>query len=322
MNKNEITIMLYNVEHMGQMFYKNGFAENEAGRISGLAEIIFSIKPHILCIVEAAKKEWMHQLFLEKTTLSQLGYRIARSVNDRGIHELVFYYREPLELVSLDTDIDFYKQWSVDIDNDGIEEIFNFERAPLEGVFRINGTDETFRLILASTKSKGVFVSADIMRYQALAIANRKKLLAQSVKIRERLDYLLIKDPHEKIIVAGDLNDDPGTDGFERMVGGSALETIMGSVFEPELIFHNTLHYWTKDKARGRELYTTEFHDPIVKNQVIHKSWIDHILISPGLRRNDQSLRYIEDSGMIAEKSDTARMVSDHFPIYCGFQWG
>lgn len=318
----ELIMMLYNVEHMNRMFYKNGFAESEKERADAFAGIVCGIKPHILGIVEAAKKEWMHKHLIENTVLCEQGYNVARSGFDRGMHELVFYYRDPVELVSLDDSLDFYDRWTEDIDNDGIEEIFQFEKPPLEGVFRLKDTGETFMVMLVATKSKGVFVSADILRYQALAIANRKKLSAQAGKIRRRLDSLLKADPGMKIIVAGDFNDDPGMDSFEAFLGHSALEKIMGSVFEPELIFHNSLYHWTKDKAKARELYTTEFADPIVKNQAMHRCWIDHILVSPGFRWNCSGLRYIDNSGMIGEKTDMARKVSDHFPVYCRFGRG
>ncbi len=320
MSERSVTLMFYNVEHMGRMFYRNGFAEPEIPRINAFAEIVHGIRPHILGIVEAAKKEWMHKLLIEQTVLSELGYRVARSTCDRGMHELVFYYREPLELISLDENISFYDRWSEDIDDDGIEEIFQFEKQPLEAVFRLAGSDETFMVMLVATKSKGVFVSTDVLRYQKLALANRKKLSAQAGKIRQRLDSLLHENPAMKIIVTGDLNDDPGVDSYEGLLGHSALEKIMGSVFEPELIFHNALHYWTRDKARARELYTTEFHDPIVKNEAMHRFWIDHILVSPGMRHGT-GLRYVNDSGMIAEKTPVARMVSDHFPIFCRFEY-
>lgn len=316
MQYDNLTVMLYNVEHMGKMFYKNSFAEAEIERINAFADIVYGIRPHILGIVEAAKKEWMHNLLIEKTVLSGLGYRVARSSFDRGMHELVFYYRDPVELVSLDAKIDFYDRWSEDIDNDGIEEIFQFEKPPLEGIFRHSGTGETFMVMLVATKSKGVFVSADILRYQALALANRKKLSAQAGRIRNRLDSIFTEDPDAKILIIGDLNDDPGADSYESLLGHSALEKIMGSVFEPEFIMHNALYHWTKDRALARELYTTEFHDPIVKNQAVHRCWIDHIMVSPGLRRG-KGIRYAERSGMIADKTDMARKVSDHFPLYC-----
>ncbi len=313
-----IKIMAYNIENMGKMFFKNQFAADNIEKVKNLEKIITSQQPHILGIVEASNKLEHHQYFIDNTDLVSFGYKVGKSVHKRGKQDLVVYYREPFEIVTMDENIEYYKEWIEDIDHDGIEEVCRFERKPLEILFRIKGTDITFMVILVATKSKGVFSVNDLVNHQYLALANRKKLLAESKKIRSRVDQLMDQQPQLPLIVMGDFNDDPGMDSYEKILGASSIETVMGSLFEPDKILHNTLwHLSTTD--RHKDLWTTEYPDLIVQNFGLHKAWLDHIFISPNLLSESARFKYIMNSGEIIPKDDAARKVSDHFAVYCQF---
>ena len=119
------------------------------------------------------------------------------------------------------------------------------------------------------------------------------------------LNQLLQEQNQIPTVVLGDMNDGPGLDPFEMMVGKSFVETVMGSVYNPSGIFHNALWWMTKDKERKKELWTADFPDPIVSHPYgyKHRVWIDHILLSPDMLKNDNSVRYVKDSGMIASKN-------------------
>ena len=219
----------------------------------------------------------------------------------------------------MDENVEFYDQWIEDIDNDGIKEVCEFERKPLEGLFHIKGTDITFMVILVATKSKGVFSVNDLIHHQYLALANRKRLLAQSGKIRSRVDILMDENPNLPIIVMGDFNDEPGMDSYERMLGASSIETVMGSIYKPKNILHNTL--WHLSEKRKKDLWTTEYPDLIVQNIALHKAWLDHIFISQNLLDDESSskLKYVQDSGDIVKKDADSKLASDHYPVYCKF---
>jgi hypothetical protein len=314
----KIKIMTYNIENMGNLFENDQFRQDSIEKVNNLEKIITYQQPHILGIVEASDKIKHHQYFIENTRLSDFGYKVGKSDHKRGRQDLVVYYQDPFEIVTIDAYIEFYETWAEDIDRDGIEEICEFERKPLEVLFRMKGTDITFLVILVANKSKGVFSINDIATHKHLALANRKKLLAQSKKIRSRVDQLMDEQPELPLIVMGDFNDDPGMDSYEKVLGASSIETVMGSVFEPNKILHNTLWYWCNTE-REKDLWTTEYPDLIVQNFGLHKSWLDHIFISQNLLSESARLKYVMNSGEIIPKDADAKLVSDHYAVYCNF---
>ena len=310
------TLMTYNIETMKNMFKANNIEKHSIHRSEMISQTIKSISPHILGIVEASNKIGDHHHFLENTSIKELNYKIAKSDVKRGKQDLVFYYRDPFEVISIDENVEFYDDWIEDIDGDSINEVLRFERKPIEVLFQVKGTDKQLLIILVSFKSKGVFAVADIKQYEYLALANRKKLYGQSKKVRERLNILLKDDPNKNIVVMGDINDEPGMDHFQKKVGASAVETILGDIYEPDKIFHNTLWYQTKAKNK-KDLWTIEYADPIVSNLRLHRAWLDHMFISPSMLKDDSAIQFIKKSGKIAEKNESSKLASDHFPIYC-----
>ncbi len=314
-----LTLMSYNIENMSDLFYKGKVNPEHHERAMAIAAVIRAVNPDLLGIVEAAKKRHHHENFLEETGLTDLQYQVAMSTHSRRNQELVFYYRAPFSLLSLDQGYEFYDEWIEDIDDDGIREVCSFERRPLEGMFAIEGSDCKLTVILTSIKSKGVFTVNDLLNHQRLSLANRKRQLAQCKKLRQRADQLLELEETSSFIIMGDFNDDPGLDSYERMIGASAIETLMGSVFEPQKILHNALWHMSQG-PQGKELWTTEFNDRIVANAEPHRTWIDHIMVSPVLINEKAPLCYVSQSGAIGEKTAYARMASDHFPVYCRLQ--
>jgi Endonuclease/Exonuclease/phosphatase family len=307
---------------MKNMFFKDQFALDSIEKVKSLEKIITKQHPHILGIVEASDKTKHHQYLIDNTKLVDLGYKVGKSDLKRGKQDLVVYYREPFEILTVDDDIEFYEQWAEDIDQDGIKELCEFERKPLEVLFRLKGTDITILVILVilvATKSKGVFSVNDIINHQYLALANRKKLLAQSKKIRSRVNQLMDEQPELPLIIMGDFNDEPGMDSYERALGASSIETVMGSVFEPGKILHNTMWHLSKID-RKIDLWTTEYPDLIVQNFGLHKAWLDHIFISPNMLTESAKFKYMMNSGDIIPKDADAKRVSDHYAVYCKFK--
>lgn len=310
----EYTVMSYNVERMKKLFYKGEFLPEMRDRAEAIAKTVARYAPHVLGVVEASDRRGNMEYFIEHTDLAGKGYQVAKSKYRRGAQDLAYLYREPFSLVSLDDGYDFWETWVQDIDHDGIKEVCEFERKPLEAVFEVEG--KRLMILLVAAKSKGVFQAKDILNHQHLALANRKRSLAQAMKIRSRVDRLMDEDPDLALMVMGDMNDDPGMDSFERMLGASSLETMMGSVYAPERILHNTLWHHMATKKR-KDLWTLEYPDVIVQNLELHRAWLDHIFVSPAMVNGKAPVRYVNESGEVAEKDDVARKASDHFPVYC-----
>ncbi len=312
----EYTMMSYNIEHMKKLFNKNNVREDGKERLDKIAQVIKSIDPHILGIVEASNKLQHHEVFVNDPGFLNGRYQIAKGEENRGGQDLVVYYRDPFEVLEIDANIDFYSPWLEDIDDDGIQELCDFERIPLEILFRIKDTDIRFYLILILGKSKGVFAVNDLLTYQRIALSNRKKLFAQAKKIRHRLDQIMAMENPIPVIVMGDMNDEPGLDEYQKQVGASSIETLMGSIFEPGKIMHNALWHLSSVN-HNRDLWTAEFPDQIVSYSKKHRVWIDHILVSPDMIQNGNKFRYIMDSGTICKKDEISKAASDHYPIYC-----
>lgn len=310
----KFTIMSYNVGYMKKLFLKDKPTIESKDRIINIGNVIKAINPHILGMVEASNQMSDHLSFIETTQLNQ--YQVLLGAESRGERDLVVYFREPFEIESVDTHIEFYDSWLEDIDSDGIMELCNFERKPLEVMLKVKNSNIRFLLILILAKSKEVSSVNDVLNYQRLAVANRKKLYAQSKKIRERIDQIMLNEPDLQVILMGDMNDEPGLDEFQKKVGASSIETMLGSVFEPEKILHNALWH-LKSKDKSKEIWTTSFKDPIVTNRRRHRAWTDHILITPSFLHPKAPLKYVNNSGKIFSKSQFAKTASDHFPVYC-----
>jgi endonuclease/exonuclease/phosphatase family metal-dependent hydrolase len=194
----------------------------------------------------------------------------------------------------------------------------------VEVVFEIGSGGPRLRIILVHTKSKGIFSVVDLHNFQKIALANRKRLVGQALKLRSRLDQLLQEQKPLPVVVIGDMNDGPGLDPFEMMIGRSFVETTMGSVYNPNGIFHNALWWMSKESKLKKNLWTADFPDPIVSHPkgYQHHVWIDHILISQDMLQSTNSVRYVMNSGEMGPKDKDAREASDHFAIYCKIEIG
>ena len=205
----------------------------------------------------------------------------------------------------------------MDTGRDKVPEWFRFERRPAYAEITL-GNGASFRLIGHHLKSKGIFSALEWSRWWAMADANRERLLAQCRQFRkEFLDKYLLEDDTKDIplIVCGDINDGPGFDTSEAKFHASGIETLMGSIWKPELALGNALFDRLSDKRKAalnfEDNTTTSFADPIF-NRTYHRVWIDHILYSrngpDGWVTGGDILRMIDDDTPFYK-------ASDHYPV-------
>ncbi len=311
----EFSLMTYNIEWMNRMFQDGQVKESKREQAWSVSEVISRIRPHILGICEAANQRDEHEHFIRQYLNND--YSVCMGAT-RGGQNLVYYYRDPVHVVTVDSHMSYYGPWTIDIDDDELDERHKWERKPLEAVFELAQNGPRLMTILVHTKSKIVASVVNFHNFQKIALSNRKKLVAQAEHLRSRLDDLLEQETALPFVVMGDMNDGPGLDPFEKMVGKSFV--VMGSVFEPSKILHNVLGWMAKGRREVRDqLWTTDFLDPIVSSPFggKHRVWLDHILISPDMLNATSQVRYLMDSGKIGEKDRTARKASDHYPVYC-----
>ena len=304
------TIACWNIEWMNRMFTNGVVTDDNLGRAEAIASVILRLDADLIAISEGANEVAEHQDFIDRFLGGDYTPVMGRS---RGAQNLVYYLRAPFSVVSVDDAFDSYGEWITDVDDDGLSERHRFERRPLDLVVDISG--HQIRFISVHTKSKGVYSIADLPRFELLSAANRAKLVAQGRRLRARLDKLIADGEH--VVVLGDMNDGPGLDFYERSLGTSFVESVIGSVFEPAGIFHDPLWWMTKTASDRRKLWTAAFDDPIVNNPLgwKHRVWLDHILASPSLLAPASPVRVVRDSGRIDTKDTTSYRASDHFAV-------
>ena len=206
----------------------------------------------------------------------------------------------------------FDQEYQIDLDVDSALDRVRWSKPPLElSVETKSGT--RFRMIGVHAKSKaphGARRKDEVMR---IAIANRRKQLAQCIWLRERVEDHL--DAGDALIVLGDFNDGPGLDEYERLFGRSGVEIVIGSEGETQLfdphaeamlrrglggVTPTTARFWIKDRWM--------------------QALLDYVMVSPDLR--DKAGRWCIwhpfDEPLCAqtpELRDALLVASDHFPV-------
>lgn len=338
-----IKIATWNIEHFNKYFNEDNTLKttNEANeKFGAIARILKDfVKPDLIGIVEApntttttgiqdvVKKLENFAVAHELTTTKALA-----GFSSRGTQELAFLY-DPTKLTlehkpegsntSLTTNPRFDKVFHFDADDDGLEEIYRHYRPPLEVKVIVNGTatgtenDEELWMMLVHAKSKGIFNSVDQVHLERVSRRNRLKLYAECTWIRQRVESWL--DAGRKVVVMGDINDGPGMDVYEMRYGRSAVEVIMGDIFEPEKLLFSPLgrpvfgnYGWKPASASFRDRITEDYINVL----------IDHILVSQDIRGAISANRVwnpyqAPDGDLIGTRAlkDLFRLASDHFPV-------
>lgn len=202
--------------------------------------------------------------------------------------------------------------FEIDLDIDATRDSVTFSKPPLELEITTKA-GFTFQMIGAHLKSKAPHGARNPAHAMKLAIANRRKQLAQAVWLRARIDqHLNEKTP---LVVLGDLNDGPGLDEFEGLFGRSSVEIVMdgpaGALFDPHASralttrlgpVPTTARFWIKPEKRYLQ------------------ALLDYIMITPDLRQRGASWRIwhpLDDPACWAnvELREALVMASDHFPV-------
>lgn len=198
---------------------------------------------------------------------------------------------------------------TVDLGEDGRPETATWSKPPLEAALKVGG--RALRLIGVHAKSKAPIGAKDRAAMRRLAIANRRKQLAQCLWLRERVvEHLQSGD---SLIVLGDFNDGPGLDTFEEVSGRSSVEIVLGEgldrLYDPHAMAA------LAGPTAGQPA-TARFRTP--------DGWLsallDYIMVSPDLM--DFSPRWeiwhpFDNRRCYADRDlrDALLHASDHFPV-------
>ncbi|MFC1482234.1 hypothetical protein ACFL51_00350 [Myxococcota bacterium] len=212
----------------------------------------------------------------------------------------------------------FDQEFLFDSDYDKIQEVYKFYRPPLEAKVAYGPTNKKkkFRLMLVHPKTKGIFSAMDKVHLERESMRCRRKLLAECSWIRARVDEWL--QAGERVVVMGDINDGPGMDEYEWRFGRSAVEVIMGDLFDPDTVLRNYAGRpkWTD---KGWNPASTRYTDRLTQDPI--NVLIDHILVSKDIKAkvvNKKAQHIIwnpyENKAAKPLKSQLT-LASDHFPV-------
>jgi len=147
------------------------------------------------------------------------------------------------------------------------------------------------------------------------ALVNRRRISAEAFRIRTYLDELFDANPDRLVLLAGDLNDGPGFDHFERRyLTHSVVDLAFGSVLLPDgRLTHPLIQ---AGQPRPASAFFYDFVDNIQNKPLL----LDHIGLSPVLSTWLDSAR-IANAEFDAEvqpgaANERERLPSDHRPVF------
>jgi hypothetical protein len=208
----------------------------------------------------------------------------------------------------------FDTTFHTDLDTDGTPETVRFDKPPLELALALPGRD--LRLIGVHAKSKNTRGAKS--RDEALreAIENRRKQLTQCLWLRARVtEHLAAGD---SLIVAGDLNDGPGLDEYERLFGKSGVEIVMGQDAPPDRRLHDPHAAMALASRIGAVPTTARFY--LKPPGRFFQALLDFVMVSPDLAARGPAWRIWHpfDDPAIARDQNLGKALltaSDHFPV-------
>ena len=331
-------LMTYNIEWFDELVRPdNTLADGDTAqaRLAAVAEVIRLADPDLIGMTEAPNTKADGS----KSTVTALerfadafGLRCSKALlgfPSDGRQEIALLYdptvftahHDPGGRASSRVNPPFDQEFLVDSDVDGIDEVYRHYRPPLEA--RVTRTDggPAFWLMVVHAKSKAIYDAMDRAHFNRVSERNRRKLFAECTSIRRRVDEWQRAD--RPVVVMGDVNDGPGFDYYEGRFGRSAMELIMGDIFDYEGILVNRVGQ-PKWGRFGWEPSTARFTDPFTGDLV--NALIDHVVASPALAPPDQPRARVwnpwQDKALKALPEDernalrtTFRLASDHMPV-------
>ncbi|MEM6897011.1 MAG: endonuclease/exonuclease/phosphatase family protein [Pseudomonadota bacterium] len=322
----------YNVEWFDKLFAEEGGLLNDtapsgrhgvarAEQITAVAAVLAAVDADVFVIVEAPndRSGRSTRAALEEFA-AEAGLRQRRAMIGFANHtsqEIALLY-DPDRLTPRHAPEDcadaprFDTELLLDLNVDDVADRVVWSKPPLEAVLTLPGGAE-FRLIGVHAKSKaphGAKTPEEVMR---ISIANRRKQLAQCIWLRRRVvAHLAAGDP---LIVAGDFNDGPGLDEYEKLFGRSGVEIVLG-----EAGAHRLFDPHAAQALQARFAMPTTSRFWLAREGRYLQALIDYVMVSPDLRACGPRWRIwhpFDDPECFANEALRSALLtaSDHFPV-------
>lgn len=302
-----------------------------------VAQVILELDPDILCIQEGPSDRREMELFASTHLVDEAGnplYLVFGGYDGRT-QKVYILVRQNCEATSPCEPNDaptlqLQQEWEADIEGVGNLAPYRFTRRPL--VVDCQWRGKTLRIISMHLKSKYIHGGERQWKdpdrrseFVREALMHRRRISAESLRVRRYLDALLEEDPLRMIIVTGDLNDGPGADHFEQnYLTHNLTDILVGSTYRPAQQFQHTF----LQAVPQIERYTAKF-DDFITGEVNKSLVLDHILVSPVLKSGglvSEGLLYSNIGHTAFERAidpdaGSARQMfpSDHRPIIAVF---
>ena len=209
----------------------------------------------------------------------------------------------------------FDQSYLIDLDVDGTPDRVTFSKPPLELAAQTrDGT--AFRMIGAHLKTKAPHGATSPEDARRIAIANRRKQLAECIWLRARtLEHLRAG---ESLMLMGDLNDGPGLDEYEKLFGRSGVEIVLGWDEARETRLYDPHACMAFSKKTSLAPASARFY--LDEEKRYFTALLDYIMVSPDLRAKKPRWRIwhpFDDPAcyQTEELREALLMASDHFPV-------
>ncbi|MEM1077495.1 MAG: endonuclease/exonuclease/phosphatase family protein [Pseudomonadota bacterium] len=209
----------------------------------------------------------------------------------------------------------FDTEFALDLDVDALPDPVRWSKPPLElTVTPVQGAP--FRIIGVHAKSKAPHGARSPEDATRIAIANRRKQLAQCIWLRRRVSAHLADGA--PLVVLGDFNDGPGLDVYERLFGRSGVEIVLGE--GPEAPLYDPHAAEALERRLGTRPSTARFFRKDTNRYLA--ALLDYIMVSEDLRARAEGWRILHpfddpDCFDDADLQQALLAASDHFPVVC-----
>lgn len=202
----------------------------------------------------------------------------------------------------------------IDLDIDATEDLVRFSKPPLE--VALDTAAGALRLIGVHVKSKAPHGARGDDELMRIAIANRRKQLAQCIWLRARVDHHL--DAGEPLILLGDFNDGPGLDEYEKLFGRSGVEIVLGKDLPPDRQLFDPHARRALQSRIAAQPTTARFY--LRDENRFLSALLDYVMISHDLRPRARGWRIwhpFDDPDCWRDETLGRALLtaSDHFPV-------
>lgn len=293
-----------------------------AQQLAGLVHVFRTLDADAVLVVEAPDTSRHRDGMRALARFAEVAGIRARAVcmgfaNDTQQELMLLYDPDVIEARHDPLDIGapwFDAEFRIDLDIDSKADVVRFSKPPLE--LALETPVGPIRMIGAHVKSKAPHGARNAAHAMQIAIANRRKQLAQCIWLRRRVEaHLKAGTP---LILAGDLNDGPGLDIYEELFGRSGVEIVIGMGGPPEARLFDPHASKALERRIAAAPTTARFY--VAQEERFLSALLDYIMVSPDLRARARAWRVwhpFEDPACWRDEAlrEALLAASDHFPV-------